>query len=120
MTRWAKPKPAQGMSLFDQHERKKQSGIEASYQYADSHWKAAAKQALMQLAIDGGEFTADDIWPILAKQGIHTHNNSALGAVIQGASRAGLITKTGGYKESTNPKNHSRPVSIWRSNIKEY
>ena len=105
------------MSIFDQHERKKQEGIEASYRHADSYWKSAASKALMELAEQGGEFTADDIWPILAKQGIHTSNNSALGAIMQGAARAGMISKTGSFKVSTNPSNHDRPITIWKSNI---
>lgn len=104
-------------SFFDQTERKKQAGIEASYQAANSYWKNAAAKALQKVAKNNPEFTTDDIWPILAGQGVHTNNNIALGAIMQAGSRSGVMQKTGRYIESKNPKNHHRPVAIWHSNL---
>ncbi len=118
--RWGKQKrTTSNLSIFDQRERAKQEGIESSYQAADSVWKKAASAALLEVAKNNREFTTDQIWPILARQGIHTHNNVAIGAIIQAGSRSGIMQKTGMFKESTNPNNHGRPVTIWRSNLYE-
>lgn len=104
-------------SLFDQIERKKQQGIEAAYQGANTYWRSAAQKALVSCAKMYREFTADQVWFILANKGVHTGNNSALGAIFQAGSRSGMIQKTGEYIESDRAVAHHRPITIWHSNI---
>lgn len=117
--RWAvaKPKAVNQPSIFDQAERKKQQGIEAAYQGANSYWKNAAREALLECAKKYSEFASDQVWAILSKSGITTGENRAIGAIMQAASRSGMIQKTGRYRESNRVSQHRQPIAIWRSNI---
>jgi len=120
--RWQKPTykaPAKTMSLFDQSEHKKQEGIEAAYQGARSYWKEAAQKALVECAKRYQEFTTADVWVIVDAQGLTTSENRAMGAIMQSASRSGMIQRTGRYKETTRVSQHRRPIAIWSSNIYE-
>lgn len=103
------------MSIFDQAERAKQQGIEASYQHAPSIWKKAASDALMALAKSKPEFTTDELWDLLAEQGVHTGEPRALGAIMQSAHRSGMIKSTGKYVASY--RRHKAPIILWQSNI---
>lgn len=119
MTRWKLPtKPiVRNPTIFDQVERTKQAGIEAAFQHADSYWKNAAKTALRECAENMREFASDDVWRLIAKTGTATGENRALGAIMQAASRAGMIQKTGRYRETKRSSQHKQPIAIWRSNI---
>lgn len=120
--RWAK-KPislimrGKQRGLFDQAERKKQEGINASYHNTTTIWKEAAGEALIAVAKAHYEFTTDEIWMHLARLGIHTSENRAIGAVIQGAIRSGVIEHTGTYRPTGRPVSHKRPQAVWRSKI---
>lgn len=104
-------------SIFDIAERKKQQGIEAAYQGANSYWKNAAKEALLECAKKYREFASDQVWEVLARSGMTTGENRAMGAIVQAASRSGMIQKTGRYRESRRASQHRQPIAIWRSNI---
>lgn len=106
-------------SVFDQAEQKKQQGIEVSFRNASSVWKDAATKRIQYLVKHRREFTSDDVVIYLDNQGIVTGNNSALGAIFQAFSRAGLIQDTGRFKESVRPSRHKAPVRIWISNAKK-
>lgn len=117
--RWAKPKtirPNQ-KSIFDQSEAAKQRGIELSYRNAPTYFKNAAREALHDILKSQPEFSADDIWIALGEKGITTGEPRALGAIIQGAARAGLIKPTGNYVKSI--RRHGSPIPLWISNIYE-
>lgn len=103
------------ISLFDQAERAKQQGIEASYQHAPSVWKQAASEALMTLAKSKPEFTTDELWDLLAERGVHTGEPRALGAIMQSAHRSGMIKSSGKYVASY--RRHKAPIILWQSNI---
>jgi len=108
-------KRARNISIFDQAERAKQQGIEASYQHAPSIWKNAAVEALMTLANGKPEFTTDELWDLLAEKGVHTGEPRALGSIMQSARRAGMIKLTGKYVSSY--RRHKAPIILWQSNI---
>ena len=120
-SRWYQPKvKVSGQpSIFDQRRKqaevKAQVGIEASYQHADTTWKAATRNALRELCQRHREFTTDQLWDRMGELGIHTGEPRALGAIIQSAYRSGMIQKTGQYKESY--RRHNAPIPVWRSNI---
>lgn len=122
MKRWAL-KPKSGVltnkqrSLFDQAERKKQEGINLSYGHTTTIWKEAAGDALVYVAKNYYEFTTDEVWERLALQGIHTGENRAIGAVVQGAVRAGMIEFSGEYRPTIRPIGHKGPKAVWRSRI---
>jgi hypothetical protein len=81
---------------------------------ADPDWKDKARSALRSIPI-GQAFTTDDIWDRLDVVGIkYPREPRAMGPVIQQASRAGLIERTGTMLESVRPECHGRPVTEWR------
>lgn len=117
MSRWKplKQKPAGQMSVFDLAERKKQDGINLSYSHADSVWKEVVRDVLREICNSKPEFTTDEIWDKLAARGIHTGEPRALGAIIQGAHRSGMIKPTGNYAQSY--RRHKAPIILWQSLI---
>lgn len=111
------PKPMKQTTVFDQAERLKQAGMEAAYQYADLSWKDIAAKALMQVAQTKAEFTTDDMWEIINETGIVTSENRAMGAIMQSASRAGMIKATGYFLPSKRVSKHKSPTRVWQSLI---
>jgi hypothetical protein len=90
-----------------------QLSIDQAAENANDDFIKAAKQAVMICVDRGREFTTDDIWQLLDGWGITTHENRALGSVMQSASRKGLITNTYRTQKTVRPSNHSRPITIW-------
>ncbi|MCL4357705.1 hypothetical protein M1512_02320 [Patescibacteria group bacterium] len=122
MSRWAKQSHSailtnRQRSIFDVAERKKQEGINLSYNNTTTIWKAAAAEALITVAKRTFEFTSDEVWHELAMQGIHTGENRALGAVMQAGNRSGVIEFSGEYRPTTRPEGHKGPKALWRSKI---
>lgn len=109
--------PMKQATIFDQAERLKQSGIEAAYQYADLDWKKIAGDALRKVAQTKAEFTADDVWELIQKTGITTSENRAYGAIVQSASRAGMIKATPYFIPSKRKELHKSPIRVWQSLI---
>jgi len=111
------PKPMKQATIFDQTERLKQSGIEAAYQYADVDWKKIAADAVRKCAETMPEFSSDDVWEIINATGVTTHENRAFGAIMQAASRAGMIKATNTIMPSKRPKLHGSLTRVWQSMI---
>lgn len=109
--------PMKNTTIFDQAERLKQSGMEAAYQYADLDWKQIASKALRQCAETKAEFTTDDMWAIINETGIVTSENRAMGAIMQSASRSGMIKATGYFLPSKRVSKHKSPTRVWQSLI---
>lgn len=105
------------LTIYDQAERIKQQGMEAAYQYADVDWRRIASEAVRECALTMPEFTPDDVWEIIFKSGITTHENRAFGSIMQSAARAGMIKKTGRYIESRRKNQHKAPLTQWMSLI---
>lgn len=122
MNKWYRPKvkqpaPSKNLTIFDQAERAKQQGMEAAYQYADLDWKQIASKALRQCAETMPEFTTDDMWELINKTGITTSENRAMGAIMQSASRAGMIKATPHFIPSKRLSKHKSPTRLWQSLI---
>lgn len=110
-------KPMKQTTVFDQAERLKQQGMEAAYQYADLDWKKIASDALRKCAETKPEFTTDDMWEIINQTGVVTSENRAMGAIMQSASRAGIIKSTGYFLPSKRVSKHKSPTRVWQSLI---
>jgi len=78
---------------------------------APADWKDKARKAIRGIAASMDEFTTDDVWLIIPT----VEEPRALGPLMLEAERAGLIYSTDRTKVSTNPRNHARRVTIWRS-----
>lgn len=105
-------------SFFDQAEKAKREGIELVYQHADSVWKKAASQKLLEVAKRQRRFTSDDILIPLERAGIVTGDNRAIAAVLQAANRMGLITSTDTFVRCRRKSRHGAPIMQWQSNMK--
>lgn len=119
LARWKrpKPKPANQASIFDQAEQAKHEGMEVSYRNAGTAWKRAAADRVRSLAKRRKYFTADDVIEWLDNNGIVTGENRALGAIMQSASRMGLIKHTNEFRRCRRPGRHGGTVAVWESMI---
>jgi hypothetical protein len=92
------------------------AAIERVEAHADDDWKAAALAAVELAARTRETFTGDDVW----NMGLPKPREArALGPVMLGAARAGLITRTDEVRDSTQPGCHRGLVRVWRSNVYE-
>lgn len=90
-----------------------QPSIEASYANANTEWKREAEATVMLLIRIGNDFSADDVIRILSEKGVHTHNNSALGGIMQRFSKQGYIRFIR-HINSSRKSRHSSTVRLWR------
>lgn len=84
-------------------------------EHAQPDWKERAYAIVAHLSSVLPEFTTDNVWYQLASDGMETHENRAMGAIMRKAARAGLIEPTGRYAQSSRRVCHSRPMMIWRA-----
>lgn len=105
------------MSIYDLAERKKQEGMEVVYRNADTQWKRAAAERLRYLVENRKTFTSDDILTYLEAKGIVTGDNRAMGALMQSASRVGLICATERFVRCKRPSRHGAPIMVWESQV---
>lgn len=95
----------QGDLLADEGAQRAMSG-------ADEGWLRAAKHVVWQLIQEGQPWTTDQIWYRLEALGVTTQEPRALGAVVRSAQRKGFIQQVG-YRPTTRPEAHARPIPIW-------
>lgn len=105
-------------TIFDQAEKAKQEGIELVYRHADSYWKKAASEQLLEVAQKQREFTSDDILVPLETRGVTTGDYRAIAAVLQAAARMGLIVGTERFVRCRRKSRHGAPIMVWRSNMR--
>jgi hypothetical protein len=75
-------------------------------------WMDEARKAIADLARTREPFTTDDVWQALC--GLEPPDGRAMGAAMLKAKAAGLIDKTGHWRESKRVGCHCRPVAVWR------
>lgn len=90
-----------------------QPQINSSLANANDLWKQEAKAAVHLLIRIGNDFTTDDVHRLLEEKGVHTHNNSAIGGIMQGFSRQGYIRFLR-HVNSSRKTRHSSTVRLWR------
>lgn len=90
-------------------------GITRAEVHANPEWKDAARAAVAWCAHMRPTFTADDVWARLeATTDCSTHNPAALGPVVLGLAREGLIVKTGRMVRTKYARRH-RDLVEWRA-----
>lgn len=83
---------------------------------ADDQWRQAAMQALLIVAQDNAEFTADEVWVELEKRPeLTTHEPAALGPVFLRAARAGVIVNSGRRRKRSVFQQRHRELTVWVS-----
>lgn len=73
-------------------------------------WLDLARHTIRTLAATGEPFTSDAVWERIGQP----PEPRALGAVMRGLARDGVIVSTGTYHPSQRVQNHCRPVAVWR------
>ena len=84
--------------------------------HADYEWRDAAARSVINVGVQLGEFTVDDVWHALRHDYPHvwTHEPRAIGGILRSLARAQRITKTGRFEESK--QKPGKGVAVWRFN----
>lgn len=85
-------------------------GVEAN---ASTTWLDIAR-GIVRSYPPGHSFTTDDVWHALSFVDVRTHEPRALGAVMRGLQRDGVIENTKSYQPSARAECHARPIPVWR------
>lgn len=85
----------------------------ASLDAAADEWRREAKWELLQYRSTREKFTAAEVTGKLRARGIKTKDNRAMGSIIRGLSKAGLIESTGVVKSPLR-EHHDGYSTEWR------
>lgn len=111
--------PLQQELNFDQAKVNANDGMNRAVLNAESHdpeWAAQAYDFLKAFlqCVGPNEFMAEEVRTMAAKTGFtQPPSNRAWGAVIQRASRDGIIEFVG-YQKTKNPMAHCTPAGVWK------
>lgn len=100
-------------------EKERDEAIARVEKHANQRWMLAAYNAVKWCAVHHRQFTTNEVWARLQRSPETTHEARALGPVMANAARNGLIRNSGQYRRSQIPRQHGRPVPVWRSLIDE-
>ena len=89
-------------------------GIRRVERHASDDFKAAAVQAIRDLARRKSHFTVDEVWTVRDAWPA-TPDKRAMGAVMRQAVLDGLLEATQTFIPTTQPACHRRPIRQWRS-----
>lgn len=70
-------------------------------------------QELNRLVREGYQFTSEDI---TATIGMPPNHPNAVGAILNGATKSGLIRRVG-YVQSVRPRSHAAVISLWEGAV---
>lgn len=90
-----------------------QMSIDQVEQHADTEWLTMATGIVKFLAAGTHPFTTDQVWTMLERIPVATHEPRALGAVMRKLAKQGVIRTTGEYVKTQRREAHSRPIPVW-------
>lgn len=98
------------LDIYAQAEALKQRGMAYAKAAQPQEWKDRVNAVIETLALLGRPFTADDV--SAAAGDSPTGSQGAMGALMTGAAKRGLIVKT---SEQTSQRRsvHGKPVGVW-------
>lgn len=82
---------------------------------APAEWKDMALDAVYQVCLHRTWFGSDDVWAELKEP---PPEPRALGAIMVKAQRLGYCEAQDDWNKSSLPRQHSRPVRLWKSKIR--
>lgn len=93
----------------------KEEGMERAREAFDvQRWRQAFVETVEMLAREGAPFTSEDVTAIVGlPRDTQQNRNSAVGAMMNGLARRGVIRKTGQRVKSTRPQSHSAEILEW-------
>lgn len=86
-------------------------------EHANERWLRAATEAVRLVARAMPTFTTDDVWPVVNRMGVSTHEPRAMGAVMRRAMASGDCTPTDEFRASVRPECHKNPKRVYESNL---
>lgn len=103
---------------FETARRLRDAGMQRAIEHADAvceQWSDRAYSIAEAYARLHSEFTGEQLRSYASAVGLELPpDGRAWGGVLNRLARTGLIRK-GGYRNSTNPMAHCRPVTVWRT-----
>jgi hypothetical protein len=91
--------------------------LAAVYENADPQWREFANAAVRFSAQERQEITTDDVWDLVENFDVETHENRAIGPVMRGAAKAGIIERTDRTITTRRNSRNRGDVRVWRSLI---
>lgn len=82
--------------------------------HADPAFAQTVIDIIHALCVSSATFNADDIWAAMPR-GIVTHDNRALGPMLEAARKEGWCQPTMEHRSTTRASNHARPIRMWKS-----
>ena len=98
---------------IDEMEHKTEKAINLAGAFANEKWYSEAESAVNLLIKKGEDFDSDEIWRLLSHFDVKTKEPRALGAIMRKYAKDNKIINVG-YRKSTRPECHRRPIAIWR------
>lgn len=92
--------------------RLRDDAMDRVWRAADPEVQADARRAVRALSASRESFTSDDVW---AEMTLHPSEPRMLGPVMRWAQTAGLVERTDRTILSTLPRNHRRPIRVWKA-----
>jgi hypothetical protein len=99
-----------------ENERRKAKGQARALTGSDPDWRLAAGRWLQTLP-RGHQFTSEDLVAAcgLPRGAIGTNQNNAVGALISGYARRGVIRDTGRWIKSQRASSHAAKLTVWEA-----
>lgn len=95
--------------------RETDEAVERGYDHAKAEWKMQALDVLYNVCRTMQEFTVNDFREQVKQLEAKTHDNRAMGGLMNTAKRLGWIESSG--KSIPSRVGHLVPIAIWRSKI---
>jgi hypothetical protein len=105
-----------GYRVKDAGEQLKQDGMERAKGARDiQEWKEEFNNTVAECAKNGLPFTSEHITMIvgLPRKEVEMNANNAVGAMMNGAAKRGVIKKTGRRVSSRRPTSHGAELTEW-------
>ena len=94
----------------------KERGMEQAKSARDVQtWKQQFVETVQQLAGNGWAFTSEDVLSYvgLPRLDVGTNANNAVGAMMNGLAKRGIIQKTSERRKSRRPSSHGAEIAVW-------
>ena len=93
---------------------RKEDGMDAALKNADQAWKASFVECVERFAAKRVSFTSEDIIDEVGLQNsIGMNKNNAVGAIMNGCAKRGIIIKTGRHVQSRRPRSNGAEITEW-------
>jgi hypothetical protein len=80
-----------------------------------NEWKRRFRRAVTLLAAEGNTFTSEDVIELvgLPRENVKKDRNNAVGAMMNGMAKRGVIRKTGRHVLSKRPTSNGAELNEW-------